>query len=105
MAKESRPVALITGGTTGIGLATAQVLHARGYAVVVTGRNPETIAAAEQTLPDDVTVLRADAGSLADAGRVVDQIEQRFGRVDLAFLNAAVARMAPFEAFDEKFFD
>jgi hypothetical protein len=53
-ASDSRPVALITGGTTGIGLATARVLDEQGYAVTVTGQNPDTIAAAQQELPEDV---------------------------------------------------
>ena len=102
---DPRPVALITGGTSGIGRATAEVLRERGYAVVVTGRNPATLAAAEATLPDDVTVLSADAGSLADADRLVDELRHRFGRVDLAVLNAAVARMTPFETMAENAFD
>ena len=58
---DSRPAALITGGTTGIGLATARVLSEQGFAVVVTGQNPKTIAAAEHALPADVVVLRAVA--------------------------------------------
>jgi NAD(P)-dependent dehydrogenase (short-subunit alcohol dehydrogenase family) len=101
----SKPVALVTGGTTGIGLAVARLLHAQGHAVVVTGQNPDTLAAAKRALPDDVVVLRADARSLEDADRVAAELSRRFGRVDVAFLNAGVAKFAPLEAIDEAFFD
>ncbi len=98
-------VALITGGTSGIGLATAHLLHERGYAVVVTGINPETLAAAQRALPDDVVILKADARRLADADLVVDAVRAQFGRLDFVFLNAGVGKMLPFEAIDEPAFD
>lgn len=59
--------ALITGGTTGIGLATAQYFHAAGARVAVTGNNPVTLEQARASLPKDVLVLRADARSLEAA--------------------------------------
>ena len=101
----SAPVALVTGGTTGIGLATAQVLHKRGYAVMVTGRNADTLAAAQRVLPDDVVVFRADARSVADADAVAVELSRRFGKLDLAFLNAGVTRLVPLEALDEETYD
>jgi NAD(P)-dependent dehydrogenase (short-subunit alcohol dehydrogenase family) len=101
----SPPVALITGGTTGIGRATARTLHEQGFAVLVTGQNPETIAAAQKALPGDVVVLRADARVLADADRVASELRERFGRLDAVFLNAGVGRMLPIEAVDEATYD
>ena len=103
--QSAKSVALITGGTTGIGFATARALHGKGYAVLVTGTNPATLAAAERSLPSDVVVLKADARSLSDAAHVADELRQRFGRVDFAYLNAGVSRMLPLEEVDEAFFD
>jgi len=101
----SKPVALVTGGTTGIGLAAARYFHGAGHAVVITGQNPGTLATAQRSLPDDVVVLRADARNIADAERVAGEIERRFGRLDVAFLNAGIARFAPIDGFDEQFYD
>jgi len=101
----SYPVALITGGTSGIGLATAQALHKHGFSVVVTGRNPQTIAAAEQSLPEQVTILQADARNLADSERTATEISHRYGRLDFAFFNVGIGRMLPIEAVDEAAFD
>lgn len=98
-------VALVTGGTTGIGLAAARLLHAEGAKVIVTGQNPTTLEAARRELPDEVVVFRADARSLADADRLAAEIERRYGGLDIAFINAGVARFSPLDATDEAFYD
>jgi NAD(P)-dependent dehydrogenase (short-subunit alcohol dehydrogenase family) len=95
---------LITGGTTGIGRATAELFRAAGARVAITGQNPDSIASARSELPEDVLVLRADARSLGDAAFVADTVRERFGRLDVAFLNAGIARLAPFEAVTEEFY-
>jgi NAD(P)-dependent dehydrogenase (short-subunit alcohol dehydrogenase family) len=105
MTAQNGRAALITGGTTGIGLATARLFHEQGYAVLITGANPETLEAARRNLPSEIIVLRADARSLEDAAHVASEIEQRFSRLDVAFLNAGVGRMLPIEATDEPTFD
>ena len=99
------PVALVTGGTTGIGFATAQELHKRGYAVLVTGNNPTTLAAARDGLPSDAVVLQADSSTMASADTVADELRTRFGRVDAVVLNAGIGRMLPVEAVDEATYD
>ncbi|GHI97789.1 SDR family NAD(P)-dependent oxidoreductase [Streptomyces olivaceus] len=95
------PAALITGGTSGIGRATAELLHSRGHRVMVTGSGGH--AGAE--LPGDIVTVRADARSLPDIDRAVDEARSRFGTLDLLFLNAGVSRPGPFESIDEAAFD
>lgn len=95
---------LITGGTTGIGRATAELLHAAGARVAITGQNPDTLATAGRELPSDVLVLKADARSIADSARLAEQVKEHFGKLDVVFLNAGIAQLAPFEAVDEAFY-
>ncbi|WP_030667055.1 SDR family oxidoreductase [Streptomyces cellulosae] len=95
------PAALITGGTSGIGKATAELIHSRGYRVMVTGVSNT----ADAGLPEDVTVVRADARSLPDLDHAMEQARRRFGSLDLLFLNAGVSRPGPLESTDEAAFD
>ncbi|MBP0462000.1 SDR family oxidoreductase [Streptomyces montanisoli] len=97
----SAPAALITGGTSGIGKATAELLRSRGHRVMVTGLSN----AAEAGLPEDVTVVRADARSLPDIDGVMDRVREQFGSLDLLFLNAGISRPGPIESTDEETFD
>src|SRR6478609_1316297 len=91
----SGKVALITGGTTGIGRATAELLHQRGARVAITGQNADTLSAARRELPPDIAVLQADARSVSDADRVANEVKQRFGKLDIVFLNAGIAQLGP----------
>ena len=95
---------LITGGTTGIGLATAQLLSAEGAKVIVTGRNPETLASAKKVL-NGVTVHPSDAGDLAAAQALGEEVKKYVGHLDGAFLNAGVGDFKPIEAVTPKDYD
>ena len=95
---------LITGGTTGIGLATAQLLSAQGAKVIVTGRNPETLASAKKALTG-VVVLPSDSGDLAAAQALGEQIKTFADHLDGAFLNAGIATFGPFDAATPRNYD
>jgi NAD(P)-dependent dehydrogenase (short-subunit alcohol dehydrogenase family) len=97
--------ALITGGTSGIGLATAQLLHRNGFRVAVSGRSADGVAAARELLPDDVLVVQADAAVAADTERLVDQVHARFGGLTTLFLNHGVTRRTPLATVDEATWD
>lgn len=96
---------LITGGTTGIGLATAQLLSADGAKVIVTGRNPATLAAAQKELPPGTVILKSDSGSLADAQALGAEVKKHAARLDGAFLNAGIAQFGPVEAMTPQHYE
>ncbi|HEY8079669.1 MAG TPA: SDR family oxidoreductase [Labilithrix sp.] len=96
---------VITGGTSGIGLATARLALDEGAEVIVTGTNPEGVAAAQKELGARAHAIRSDAGSLEGVTALAKQVEQRFGRVDVLFVNAGIAPFAPSEAVTEEQFD
>ncbi|HEY5955624.1 MAG TPA: SDR family oxidoreductase, partial [Polyangiaceae bacterium] len=96
--------ALVTGGTTGIGRATAELFYQCGAHVIVTGCNPATLDLARRELPDGVAVIAADASSISDCERLAQVTEARMGKLDVLFLNAGIAGLRPFEAVDEAFY-
>jgi NAD(P)-dependent dehydrogenase (short-subunit alcohol dehydrogenase family) len=97
--------AVVTGGTTGIGLATARLFHQHGARVLVTGRNEATLAEARRALPEDVLVLRSDASRVDEIGALAKEIGERLGAIDVLFLNAGSARVAPLSDTTEALVD
>ena len=98
-------IALITGGTTGIGLATAKRFAAEGAEVIVTGRNPETLEAARLELGDSVKIVESDAANEQKVAKLFETIGRKHGRLDILFLNAGIAKFAPLENADVSDFD
>ena len=97
--------ALITGGTTGIGLETAWQFLKEGARVAITGRNPETLEAARKELGPDVLVIPSDASDVAAQKQVAEAVQKAFGGLDILFVNAGSVDMRPLEQFDEAGFD
>ncbi len=105
MGKLDGKIALITGGTTGIGLASARLFHREGARVYVTGRNPQTLSQARKDLPAEVAVLEADSANLADLDALVARIKAQDGRLDVLFVNAGVGEFRDLEAADPAHWD
>lgn len=103
--KLQNKVALITGGTTGIGLATAKRYVEEGAKVVITGRNTQTLEAARLELGGGVDVLASDAGDGEAVKALFEQVEAKHGKIDVLFLNAGIAKFAPWEMHSEEDFD
>ncbi|NIE65102.1 SDR family oxidoreductase [Burkholderia sp. Ax-1719] len=96
---------LVTGGTSGIGLATAQAYAAEGARVVVTGRDEAALAAARQTLGANALAYRNDAASPAASRELAAALAEAGVRLDAVFINAGVAKFAPFDQVDEALWD
>jgi len=96
MGKLDGKIALVTGGTTGIGLAAARLFQQEGAQVYVTGRSETKLAEAKRQLPG-VVALRSDAAELGDIDRLAAEIERRSGRLDVLFINAGIAKFQPIQ--------
>ncbi len=105
MNKLHKKVAVVTGGSSGIGLATAQRFIADGAEVVITGRGREGLDAAVAELGDRATGIRGDVSNLEDLDRLFAQVQAQFGRIDVLFANAGIAPFVPIEAVTEAHFD
>jgi NAD(P)-dependent dehydrogenase (short-subunit alcohol dehydrogenase family) len=90
-----KKIALITGGTTGIGLATAKRFAEEGAEVTVTGRNPDTLDLARRELNGHVRVVESDAGDEGQVAELFESLARSHGRLDVLFLNAGIAKFAP----------
>jgi NAD(P)-dependent dehydrogenase (short-subunit alcohol dehydrogenase family) len=96
-------VALVTGGNSGIGYAAAAELAEQGAKVIVTGRNKEALAKAENEL--NVTGIVADQADLKSIDNLVSEVKSKFGKIDIIFLNAGIASFAPVESASEEHYD
>jgi NAD(P)-dependent dehydrogenase (short-subunit alcohol dehydrogenase family) len=96
--------ALITGGTTGIGAATARLFHSEGAKVIVTGSNAKTVEAARPGLPG-VEVVVADQADTQGSKALVDDVRSRYGAIDVLFVNAGIGKFATLDLADEAHFD
>jgi len=97
--------ALITGGTAGIGLATAKLFINEGARVIVTGRAAATIKSAQAELGENAIVVRSDATSLPDMDALAAKVKETFGRLDVLFVNAGYGQFVPFEKVTEEVYD
>ena len=95
--------AVITGGNSGIGYATAKLLNENGAKVIITGRRKEALENAANNL--GVKALLADQSSLADIDKLVKAVTEEFGKVDILLINAGISKFAPIELMTESIFD
>ncbi len=98
-------IALITGGSAGIGLATAKQFIEEGAYVYITGRRKPELDAAAASLGSHATAIQADVTKLADLDRVYEQIRRQKDRLDIIFANAGVGDLVPLGSITEDHFD
>lgn len=105
MSKLSNKVALITGGNSGIGLATAKLFKEQGAKVIITARSAETYEKAKVEYGSLFDVVQADVSKLGDIDRLYDHIKTKYGKFDILFANAGVAGFVPTLEVTPEYFD
>ncbi len=105
MNKLEGKTALITGGTSGIGLAAAKAFVNEGAYTFITGRRETELAAAVKEIGRNVTGIQGDVSNLGDLDRLFAQIKREKGKLDIVFANAGVAKFAALGAITEELYD
>jgi len=105
MPRLSGKVAVVTGGNSGIGLATAKRFRAEGAQVVISGRDQKTLDEAVKTIGDGVVAVRADVSKPSDLDKLYKTVSEKFGKIDVLFANAGIAKFAPVADSGEALFD
>src|SRR5712691_10673446 len=105
MKKLEGKIAVITGGNSGIGLATAQRFVAEGAYVFITGRRQSELDAAVKRIGKSVAAVQGDVSNLDDLDRLYATVKQQKGRIDILFANAGIGEFAPLGAITEEHFD
>ena len=105
MAKLEGKIALVTGGNSGIGLATAKKFVAEGAYVFITGRREKELRAAAKQIGKNVSAVQGDVSNLADLDRLFAQIKKEKGKLDILFANAGIAKYAPLGEITEEFYN
>ncbi|HMI60244.1 MAG TPA: SDR family oxidoreductase [Puia sp.] len=103
MKKFKDRIAVVTGGNSGIGYATAKELIDQGAKVIITGKRPAAVEEAAAGI--GAVPIVADQASLSDTDRLVAEVGNRFGKVDILFINAGIGGFSPLAVTDEKLFD
>jgi NAD(P)-dependent dehydrogenase (short-subunit alcohol dehydrogenase family) len=98
-------VALVTGGNSGIGLATAQRLHDEGAKVAISGRNQKTLDEAVKAIGKDVLAVQADVAKSGDLDKLFTAVSQKLGKIDILFANAGIYKFVPFASTSESLYD
>ena len=98
-------VAVVTGGNSGIGLATAKRFVAEGAYVFITGRRQEELDAAVKEIGKNATGVQGDVAKLADLDKLYAAVKAKTGRIDILFANAGIAELAPLGEITEEDFD
>jgi NAD(P)-dependent dehydrogenase (short-subunit alcohol dehydrogenase family) len=105
MGKLEGKVAVVTGGNSGIGLATAKRFQQEGAKVVISGRSKRSLDEAVKTIGNGVLSIQADVANLADLDRLYKEVSDKLGKIDVLFVNAGVAKFAPLADTSETTYD
>src|SRR5487761_82314 len=98
-------VAVVTGGNSGIGLATAKRFQEEGARVAISGRSKKTLDEAVKTIGNGVEAVQADAAKLSDVDKLYSEVSEKLDKIDVLFVNAGVAKFAPLTETSESDYD